>query len=359
MPLPHALNRRPSVVALVTLLAVLCTLAVPVTTGAAASAATPAPARKVTAWLPWWDQARAYESFLRNADLYSSVSPFWYEMSSTGGVVGYPGAGEVRIVTGIRSAGVRVVPTITNDFDPVRVGAMLSTARKRTAHVKVLTALAAARNYDGLDIDYENLAATDRNRYSAFITELAAALHRSGRILTVAVHPKTSEPGSWSGPQAQDYAALGKAADRLRVMAYDYSWATSPAGPVAPIAWVADVAAFAARTVGPAKVELGVPLYGYDWVGNRGAGLTHESAVQLMRTHGATRTWNEAAAEASFTYSAGGASHTVWYSDAASVSARLALVDRYGLSGVAFWRLGGEDPAVWSAVRSRWPAPAR
>lgn len=24
------------------------------------------------------------------------------------------------------------------------------------------------------------------------------------------------------------------------------------------------------------------------------------------------------------------------------------------MAGAAFWRLGGEDPAVWDAVRNRW-----
>ena len=45
-----------------------------------------------------------------------------------------------------------------------------------------------------------------------------------------------------------------------------------------------------------------------------------------------------------------GQSHEVWYADGASVAARLALVQRYGLGGIAVWRLGGEDPASWSAI---------
>ncbi len=88
---------------------------------AAASAETVASPRKVTGWLPYWDQARGLQSFLANADLYSSVSPFWYEMSTTGGISRYPGAEDATVLSGIRGKGVQVLPTITNDFDPVRV----------------------------------------------------------------------------------------------------------------------------------------------------------------------------------------------------------------------------------------------
>ena len=319
-----------------------------------ASAETAASPRKVTAWLPYWDQTRAMQSFLAHADLYSSVSPFWYEMSTTGAISRYPGAEDATVLSGIRGKGVKVVPTITNNFDPVRATTMLATATSRAAHVKALTDLAAAKGYDGIDVDYEGMAAADRDRFSAFVSELASALHAQGRLLSVAVHAKTAEPGTWSGPQAQNYAAIGAAADRVRLMAYDYSWETSPAGPIAPLSWVDSVAAFAVTQIPAGKVELGMSLYGYDWVGSRGEGVTHDVATSRLTSSGATRVWDSAAAEPTFSYTSGGSAHTVYYADAQSVTARLAVIDKHALAAAAFWRLGGEDPAVWTAVRSRW-----
>jgi hypothetical protein len=35
-----------------------------------AAPATSAPTRKISAWLPYWNQSQAYNSFLANADLY-------------------------------------------------------------------------------------------------------------------------------------------------------------------------------------------------------------------------------------------------------------------------------------------------
>ncbi len=218
---------------------------------------------------------------------------------------------------------------------------MLATATSRAAHIRALTDLAAAKGYDGIDVDYEGMAAADRDRFSAFVDELASALHAQGRLLSVAVHAKTAEPGTWSGPQAQNYKAIGAAADRVRLMAYDYSWETSPAGPIAPLSWVDSVAAFAVTQIPAAKVELGMSLYGYDWVGGRGEGVTHDVVTSRLTSFGATRTWDSAAAEPTFSYTSGGSAHTVYYADAQSVTARLAVVDKHALAAAAFWRRGG------------------
>lgn len=334
-----------------TVLALLTGLAVALVPAQARAAE---PTGRVTAWLPYWDQARALQSFSANADLYRAASPFWYELASNGSISRYPGAEDAPVLSTIRGKGVPVIPTITNNFDPARVSALLATEATRAAHVQQLVALVQALGYDGIDIDYESLNAADRDRFSAFIAALASALHAQGKLLTIAVHPKTAEPGTWSGPQAQDYAALGRAVDRFRVMAYDYSWATSPAGPIAPLSWVDQVAAFAASVVAPAKVELGMSLYGYDWAGSQAEGVMHDQVMSRMAAAGATRTWDATAAEPRFSYTSGGTARTVYYADAQSVVARLALVDKYSLAGAAFWRLGGEDPQVWPAVRSRW-----
>jgi hypothetical protein len=137
-------------------------------------------------------------------------------------------------------------------------------------------------------------------------------------------------------------------------MAYDYHWATSAPGAIAPLAWVEQVVQFAASQITPSKLQLGIALYGYDWVGTQGTGLTYDQVAARLASSGATRQWSTADSAPWFRYSASGVSHDVWYEDAQSVAPKLALVDKYGLAGAVFWRLGGEDAAVWTTARTRW-----
>lgn len=317
------------------------------------SAAAATSAHKVSAWLPYWD-SQAKQSFIDNADLYAELSPFWYELSPTATITLYPGAEDATLVSLAKSKGVAVIPTISNAFDGARVHAMLSSSASRTAHVNALLNVISANGYDGFDVDYENLPAADRDLFSAFVSELASALHGQGKVLTVAVHPKTSEPGSWSGPQAQNYAAIGQSADKVRVMAYDYHWDSSAPGAIAPVSWVDQVAQFAASQIAPSKVELGVPLYGYDWVASSGTGKMWTEFEATRATYGVSRQWSVTDLAPWFSYVASGITHTVWYEDAQSVDPKLAIVDKYGLAGAVFWRIGHEDPAVWTKARARW-----
>lgn len=305
--------------------------------------------RRVSAWLPYWDN-RALDDFIANADLYDELLPFWYEMRSSTSIFSYSGAGSQSVITAARDAGVALLPTITNHFDADRLQTMLATDSNLNAHVATLTEL--AQPYDGLDVDYESGYATDRSRFTIFTQRLAASLHAAGKTLSMTVHPKTSEPGTWDGPKSQNWAAIGAVADRVRIMAYDYSWSGSTAGGVAPLSWVRNVTAFAVTQIPARKVKLGMPLYGYDWVGSNGAGVTWETANAIRVAKSASVRRSSDGSEPWFVYTASGLSHTVWYSDRQSTAAKLALVDTYGISGLTFWRLGGEDPTVWDAVRN-------
>src|SRR5581483_9418418 len=133
-------------------------------------------------------------------------------------------------------------------------------------HINTIVNLVVTKGYDGIDIDYENLnGSTDRAAYSSFITNLASALHAQGKILTTDVYGKTAEPGNWSGQIAQDYTAIGNAADEVRIMLYDYNPGT--VGPIAPYSWIDNTLTFAESKMPSAKIVQGMGIYGYDWLG--------------------------------------------------------------------------------------------
>src|SRR5215210_4028433 len=119
------------------------------------------------------------------------------------------------------------------------------------------------------------MPATAKAGFTAFVQLLASKLHASNKLLSVTVHPKTSASATWDGPGAQDYTAIGAVADSVKVMAYDYHWSTSDAGAIAPLSWLDQVAIYAESTIAPQKVIMGLPWYGYDWLGTSAVGVTY------------------------------------------------------------------------------------
>src|SRR5690606_29156568 len=90
-----------------------------------------------------------------------------------------------------RSKNVLVIPTIHNVVTgPDPVPGILSNPTTRSRHVQLILDEVLTYGYDGIDIDYEFLHASLREEYTAFIFELADALHAHGKLLTVAVHAK-------------------------------------------------------------------------------------------------------------------------------------------------------------------------
>lgn len=311
-------------------------------------------------YVPYWDQRRGFATVQATPGLFDQVSPVWYSLEPTGEIVlADPEHTRVdrRTVRSWQEQGIKVIPTVTNlrddEWQPDLVPAMLNDPTAASRHIEALVGLAVGEGYDGIDIDYEHLRARDREPLSDFLGKLGAALRAEGKLLTVAVHPKDSEEGDDERNAAQDYRAIGEAADQVRVMAYDYSWEESPPGPVAPLAWVADIVAWTLTQVPAHKVVLGIVLLGYDWAGGQGSTVDYEQARAAARAYGAT-VHRSSDGSPWFTYQdAFGTRHEVWFEDAVSVRAKLDLVPANRLGGAFFWRLGGEDPAVWPAVRDQ------
>jgi spore germination protein YaaH len=152
-----------------------------------------------------------------------------------------------------------------------------------------------------------------------------------------------------------------QAADRVRIMVYEYHRATSGPGPISPVGWVDDVLSFARSTIPAHKIMQGVPLYGYDWVGQAGVDLVWQQTIALANQHGVTINWDVPSASPWFEYVSGAKQHTVWFENAASTDAKLQAMTAHNIGGIVLWRLGGEDPATWPVLRAHLdlgsPAP--
>ena len=293
-------------------------------------------------------------------DELTEVSPVWYQPTEGGQIVfasRQAQRSQSSVETQTSSHGSAIVPTISNfrngRWDGELIHHIITDPQTRAAHIAAIMDVIQSRGWAGIDLDYESLQASDREAYSAFIRELAITLHRAQKRLTLTVHAKTAEPGDWSGAHAQDWRALGKSADEVRVMAYDYSTENSSPGPIAPLTWVRSVLKLAVSEVPREKIVLGVATYGYDWPGGQeGHDVQWADAEAIARDRTAAVMWDPTSQSPWFSYADDqGHPHTVWYENARSLHAKLDLARQYRVAGVFIWRLGGEDPAVWEAIR--------
>jgi len=299
-------------------------------------------------WIPTWGTGVA--SMQANAGAVQESNPVWYALNSDGSIALKSGAENATARAAM--VGTQILPTIQNtvnsSFNASVATAVIGTADARDAHASAIAQLVINKAWDGIDVDYERLPASQMANFSAFIATLGQKLHAAGKKLSVSVYPKTADSDNWSGPGGEDYSAIGAAADSVKIMAYDYHWDTSAPGAISPLDWLDKVAAYATSRIAPAKVMMGLPWYGYDWQGNSGIGVTYAQAMQRAQGNSATVS-HDANGEATFTYSG----HTVFFQDAAAYAKKIEqLKQRHpSIGGFAHWAAGQEDPQVWAVVR--------
>jgi spore germination protein len=307
--------------------------------------------------VPWDSRSRASAA----DGVLTELSPVWYRPTKSAEVV-YASDEAEQSVPNIEAEasarGLRLIPTISNSRyhrrDGALIDAIIDDPRARSRHVAAIVDLVRSHGWDGIDIDYESLPATARDAYSRFVRDLASALHAVHARLSVTLHAKTSEPGSWRGAQAQDWRAIGASADQVRVMAYDHATSDSSPGSIAPRGWVDEVLTFAVATIPRDRVVLGLATYGYDWpAGRSGTDLQWADVQDVAAKREARQRWDDAAQSPWLKYiDDRGRHHTVWFENARSLALKLDTARRYSIAGVVVWRLGGEDPGIWDALRS-------
>jgi spore germination protein len=306
--------------------------------------------KTVAGWLPYWDENRALSVVKANSDLFSELSPFWYDVGSNGELVPLGKAENSTLVTYSKSSGKALIPLISNEFNPNLISSIINNPEIKQTHINSIVSKAVRMGYEGMELDYECLFASDKNAFSAFVKDLALALHAKGKKLVVTVQAKTNGNVSWNGAGALDYSQIGQYADKVRIMAYDYHWITSEPGSIAPANWVEQVVSYGVSVIPRSKIELGVPNYGYDWVGKKGKGITYSEAISTATRYGANIVYDNQNGPHYF-YTVNGIEHEVWFEDTASISTLLNIASKFNLNGVAVWRLGGEDSSSYNALR--------
>ncbi len=291
------------------------------------------------------------------AQAIDEVDFVWYLSQADGSVTAE--TEDLELVQETRRGGLQAFATVVNrepggDFDGAIAADILATGDSRSRHIDKLVDLVVDKGYDGLDLDWELVDPDDRDRFSEFVEALTEALHDEGRLLSIAVFPKDSEPGRWDAQKSTDYARLGAAVDEFKVMTYSYSGGWSDPGPQTPLAWAHRVLTFAASQVPPEKVLMGIPFYGFNWHGETTTAVFWEDADAKRREVGAPILRHDGSGEAAYTYTDDEkVTHTVWFQDREAVAVKTAFfADRQAdLAGLAIWQMHGEDPRFWSVIR--------
>ena len=280
------------------------------------------------------------------------------------GWVGYQSQALADLVTRAHGAGDRVVLT-ASCFDQSALNQMAADPTAGPRLATSLVALVAAKNLDGINIDFEGKGSKDQAGLDTLVAAVSSAMHRANPHWQVTMDTYASSAGDPSG--FYDIAGLAPNVDGFFVMAYDMNAPSTPS-PTAPLTGAGftdlDAVQQYSAVVSPSKVILGVPYYGYDWP-TAGPGLgdpatgppTPLSYSQIVATGGKVY-WDPTTQTPWTSYLVGSQWHQTFFDNPTSLALKARLADTYHIAGVGIWALGmeGAAPAMQAALQGNAPA---
>lgn len=220
--------------------------------------------------------------------------------------------------------------------------------------------IAACNKYGFRDVnvDFEDVAASDRVAYINFLNKLNSRLPQ-GIILSATLVPKTSSTQKGRYYEAHDYEGIGKVVDFVVIMTYDWGWQGGPPMAVSPIDQVRRVIKYAKTVIPPSKIMMGQNLYGFDWKvpfkeGTMAKALSAQAATNLAIQKTNEILFDTKARAPYFRYTEGGQRHEVWFEDARSIQAKFNLIKEEHIRGISYWKLGLPFIQNWELLQANF-----
>jgi peptidoglycan-N-acetylglucosamine deacetylase len=251
--------------------------------------------------------------------------------------------------------GIPVLPTIQNSvegsWDSAGLARLLADPARRAARMQEIIAFLEANKMQGLTVDFESVPKTAQKDLLAFLGELSAEFDKRDWVLLVCL---PFDDPDW------DYKAYADAVDYVVLMAYDEHWEEGSPGAVASQDWFERTLDKRMKELDPDQTILAIGNYGYDWGGGKQAeDVSYQEAIRTAQESQADIDFDADAENPHFSYEdEDGKKHHVWFLDGVTAFNQIHAADIYKPFGYVLWRLGSEDPSIWSVLGRNYGAPA-
>lgn len=305
----------------------------------------------IFAWEAFYSETKGDASLVESDNL-NVLSPTWFKVIDQVGNM--DSFASVPYVEKAHELGYQVWPLVSNTFNDIDLTSqVLNDPDIRDHMIRQLVAYVTLYEFDGINLDFENIYLSDKDAYTQFIKELVPMLHLAGIKVSIAVGvPGGSETYSL----CFDHEQIGFVADYVMVMTYDQHYGGSPiAGSQAQVTWMENKIVDTLELVSNDKLVMGIPLYTRLWeITDSGvkniSNYSIDKAKELIEEKNALLEWDEQSGQHVATYVENGKTYKMWLEDEVSLQEKASLVNKYNLKGLCLWELNWGNDSIWEAI---------
>lgn len=281
------------------------------------------------------------------------VSPTWFRLNSNTG--DFTSIANTSYVQKAHEMGVDVWALITDvdstDLYGVEIdfAQLLSSSANRKHLIDGLMIQVDNYGIDGINIDFEKVKNDAGTHFIQFLRELSIETGKRGVVLSVDNYVPTEYTAHYNRKEQ------GIVVDYVIIMGYDEHYVGGGvAGSNASFNFVEGGIAKTKEVVPAEKIINAIPFYTRVWEsgadGLKASTLTMASQQQWINNSGVAPVWKEEECQNYVEYQSGDTLYQCWIEDVESIRIKLQAMQSHGIAGVASWKLGLEDKAVWDVI---------
>mgnify|MGYP004457572365 FL=1 len=275
------------------------------------------------------------------------ISPTWFYVSdNSGNIVNNATADYVSLA---HERGLKVWGLVDNFTQDISTYEVLSRTSSRQNLITQLVSAAVNAGIDGINVDFEQLSEDVGMHFLEFLRELSIECHKNNLVLSV------DNPVPEDFTSHYDRAEQGRVVDYVIIMGYDEHYVGSEeAGSVASLPWVEQGVIDTIAEVPAQRVINAVPFYTRLWKTEAGSlsseAIGMDTAQEVVNTNNAQVYWDSDVSQNYGSFEKEGCTYQIWIEDSQSIAAKVQLVAKYNLAGVAAWKLGFENSGIWQVI---------
>lgn len=281
------------------------------------------------------------------------VSPTWFRLTDNNG--GISSLANASYVSKAHELGVEVWALVTDvdstnlygvtiDFDE-----LLSSSANRKVLIDALMNEVDTYGLDGINIDFEKVKSSAGTHFVQFLRELSIETRKRGVVLSVDNYVPSEYTAHYNRKEQ------GIVADYIIIMGYDEHYVGGGvAGSNASISFVEDGITGTKEVVPAEKIINAVPFYTRIWEtgpnGLTASTIAMSAEPAWIAQNNVTPAWSDEFCQNYAEYQSGDTLYQCWLEDVDSIRVKLQVMQSQGIKGVASWKLGLEDSAVWDVI---------
>lgn len=229
--------------------------------------------------------------------------------------------------------------------------------------INQLVKVGKSKGYYGINMVFNYLTQSSQQLYLNFARKVSERMRQEGLLYFITINYNSQAGSNDLLTEQIDYSSFNSYADEIILLKFVWGANYDPPSPIINNDHIRLLVEQIVRSVPPAKLVVGNPIFGYDWLLPFIQGRTVATSMTVNAVHelayetGAVIQFDEISQTPFFYYKqiiGVPVEHVVWFIDVRSIAGINRIVKEYNLGGSGIWNLMFYYPQLWTSINSQF-----